>query len=164
MGPEDPRFRRYNRRVSRRKQDDWYWQIEAGLARLGESIPSSVPSVAPVRGWQPPIDLIEDAEKFILKVELAGVNIENVDVLYVPGRHSILIRGVRPEEDTDEHRRTGIFRLEIFYGEFEREIPLPSVPVEPQGIRSGYRNGFLLVLIPKSRASLRHTRITIRRV
>lgn len=150
--------------MASRKQDEWLWQIEASLSRLGEGVSARVPSVASKRCWQPAIDLVEDPTRFILKVELAGVNGEDVDVLYVPGRHSILIRGHRPEEDSGDEPRTGIHRLEIFYGDFEREVPLPEAPVEPQGIRSGYRGGFLFVLIPKARTRLAHTRITIRRV
>jgi HSP20 family molecular chaperone IbpA len=61
----------------------------------------------------------------------------------------VVIRGKRPEEDFSEGQCTGAFQLEIYYGDFEREIKLPDVDIHAQEIRAAYRNGFLIVTLPK---------------
>lgn len=114
--------------------------------------------------WEPRIDLIEDEGHFYLKVELAGVKAEELQLLYLPDSHSMLIRGVRREEDCFEAHRTGAHQLEIYYGEFEREVPLPDFPIEPSQVRSQVKNGFLYVLMPKAKTIFRHTKVSIREV
>ncbi len=114
--------------------------------------------------WQPCIDLFETQREFILKAELAGVEPEHVQVAYVPGRHSLLLRGVRQEIDPSSEERSSIHQLEIYYGEFEREISLPQTPVEPERMRAQFRNGILYVGLPKATLRVTHTRITIRKV
>lgn len=74
---------------------------------------------------------------------------EDVQLNYVRGRNSIVLRGLRHEEDAVSIGRTGIFQLEIYYGEFEREVKLPSEHVDLDAIRAHYRNGFLFVIVPK---------------
>jgi HSP20 family molecular chaperone IbpA len=60
----------------------------------------------------------------------------------------VILRGRRNEEDFG-HDRTGAFQLEIYYGDFEREVKLPDVEIVPQGMRATYRNGMLTVVLPK---------------
>jgi len=84
-----------------------------------------------------------------LKAEIAGVRGEEIQLLYLPERHSMLLKGVRIEEDYSDGIRTGIHQLEIFYGEFQREVRLPDTPIDESNVRAQYRNGFLLVMIPK---------------
>lgn len=150
--------------MARREIDAWYWQIEDSLNRLSEAMSQSIPAVAPRRCWQPRIDLYEESKRFVVKAELAGVRHEDVQVGYLPDRHSIFIRGVRIEDEEGARERTNIYQLEIFYGEFEREIRLPEAPIEPENISTSWRTGILRVSIPKASVRINRTRITIRRV
>jgi HSP20 family molecular chaperone IbpA len=61
----------------------------------------------------------------------------------------VLLKGSRAETDDSDGIRCGAHQLEIFYGEFQREVQLPPVSIDADGIRAQYRNGFLIVLIPK---------------
>lgn len=135
--------------MPRREVDEWFWQVGGELHRITEELSGGLPRVATGRAWEPRIDLIEETSRFLLKAEIAGVRGEEIQLLYVPERHSILVRGSRDEEDYSDGNRTGIHQLEIFYGDFQREVRLPDVAIDPSRIRAQYRNGFLLVMIPK---------------
>jgi len=136
--------------MARRELDEWFWQVGSELQRLSEELYRSGPTVVRRTFWEPRVDVIEDSTSFLLKGELAGVRGEDIQLIYIPERHSVLLRGVRREEEYPETGRTGIYQLEIYYGEFEREIKLPEIAVESDGIKAHYRNGFLLIVVPKA--------------
>lgn len=150
--------------MARQDRDEWQWQIIPGQLILSKPGVSARRSIRSKGLWQPSIDLFETETQFILKAEIAGVEPDRVEILYVPGQHSLLLRGVRDEIDPNNDARTAIHQLEVYYGEFEREVPLPQTPVEPERMRAHYRNGILYVEIPKARVRVTHTRITIRKV
>jgi len=150
--------------VARRNPEVWFWQAGGDLLRLvgeGGQVPRRLGSN---KFWEPRIDLTEDEGNYYLKLELAGVRSEDLQLLYLPDRHSMLIRGVRKEDDEDACSRTGAHQLEIYYGKFEREVELPDCPIEPSQVRAQMRNGFLYVLVPKAKLAYRHTKISIRKV
>lgn len=153
--------------MPRKDLDEWFWQVDARLQRISDALAGAGPLNTRSRCWAPRVDLIECPDRFGLRVELAGIKQEEVEVLYIPDRHSILIRGTRSQESCDDQTsvtQSGVHVLEIFYGEFEREIELPETPVEAESLRTSMANGLLLVEIPKARVRATHTRITIRRV
>lgn len=129
--------------------DEWLWQVGNELQRLSEEMVRARPAVAMGKGWEPRADVIEDANRILVKVELAGVRGEDIHLMYLPERHSLLVRGVRQDESDATHGRSSVHQLEIFYGEFQREIRLPDVPIFVDQMKAQYRNGFLLVLLPK---------------
>jgi HSP20 family protein len=134
----------------RREVDEWFWQLTGEMLPITEELTTTRPRVASARFWEPRVDLIEEAGRFLLKADIAGVRAENIQLLYIPERHCMLIRGERPEGDFSDGDRQGVHQLEIYYGEFQREIRLPDGQIDPKGIRAQYRNGFLYVLIPKA--------------
>jgi HSP20 family protein len=139
--------------MARREVDEWFFQVGSELQRMNDDLFRSGASALRKSFWVPNVDITESPSCFVLKAELSGVRVENIQLLYVPERHSVLLRGNRREEDSLEMPRTGIHQLEIYYGEFEREINLPDVPVESVGIKASLRNGFLLVIVPKAEAN-----------
>ena len=135
--------------MPRREIDEWFWQVGSDLERLSDELMNARPKVATAKCWVPKVDVIEESGRLIIKAELAGVRGDDISLLYIPERHSILLRGQRPEQDFSDDSRTGIHQLEILYGEFERDIPLPNVTIDSSGIKAQFRNGILLVMIPK---------------
>ncbi|HWD38964.1 MAG TPA: Hsp20/alpha crystallin family protein [Fimbriimonas sp.] len=135
--------------MSKREVDEWFWQLTGEMLPLTEELGSARPRVASARFWEPRVDLIEEQNRFLLKAEIAGVRGEDIQIVYIPDRHSIIIRGVRAEGDVSDGSRQGVHQLEIYYGEYQREVKLPDGPIEAEAIRARYRNGFLFVLIPK---------------
>jgi len=135
--------------VARREVEEWFWQVGSDLQRLSEEMHRFRPAVASGKAWEPKVDVIEDERRIIIKAEIAGVRGEDIQLLYIPERHSVLLRGLRNEEDYEDGERTNFYQLEIFYGPFQREVKLPDVSIRSDEIRANYRNGILLVQIPK---------------
>lgn len=137
--------------MSRRERHDWFWHVGNDFTQLTvELTPRQVP-VSARRFWQPRVDVLEDEVAFVLKAELAGVRIEDIHLSYDAIEHRIMIRGVRQEEELAHQGRVGIHQLEVFYGEFDREIDLPArARILPDQIKAQYRNGFLIIVVPKA--------------
>ncbi|MBN1517404.1 Hsp20/alpha crystallin family protein [Candidatus Sumerlaeota bacterium] len=95
--------------------------------------------------WNPPVDVYECENAIVIKMEVAGVKEEHLDI--ATEGHMLMIRGVRPEEKDLE--RSSIHLLEINYGQFERAFRLPD-GIVVEDIQANYTNGFLRVKIVKS--------------
>ena len=92
------------------------------------------------RLWSPDADVYRSSAGWIVKVDLAGVC---MDELEVEISDSILsIRGCRK----DTHIREGFTyqQMEITYSRFEKSIQFPA-PLEGASIRQDYSDGFLII-------------------
>lgn len=98
--------------------------------------------------WQPPVDVCEDADAFHIVVEVAGMNEQDIEVVYQP-EGFLVVRGTRRPPLSGSMR---CFVLEIAYGNFERRIPLPS-DIDPDGITASYKSGMLYIRIPKMKTA-----------
>lgn len=136
--------------MARRDLDEWLWQVGTELQRLSKEVAPGGPKLARGSAWQPRVDVAETPEGLIVKAELAGIGSEDVRISLDLKNHTLSLRGVRSEEDLQAAARCGYHQIEIDYGEFEREISLPEVPIEANGMQAQYRNGFLLIVIPKA--------------
>ncbi|MER3415817.1 MAG: heat-shock protein Hsp20 [Gemmataceae bacterium] len=92
--------------------------------------------------WQPAMDIYRTPYGWLLKLELAGVDPQDI-LVTLEGRR-LTIRGVRRDRCLEEACQ--YVRMEIAYSRFERSIELPRVPC-PNRITSEYRDGMLLVRI-----------------
>ena len=145
--------------MSRRSLEDWFWQVSGDELIITQTVELNFRLRR--QFWEPKADLFEDDHHFIMRVELAGVRAEDIQIIYVPDKHSLIIRGIRHEDELPGAEKKGCHQLEIYFGEFLREIPLPNIPVEPRSIRATYRSGFLYVLVPKSAHRVQHIRTTV---
>jgi HSP20 family protein len=134
--------------MRRRETEEWFFEIGNDLGRFAEEPSLGGPKLARSKLWEPRIDVFEDDKRIVVRAEIAGVRGEVISLIYVPERNSLLIRGIRLQEEIPE--RVVAHQLEIYYGEFEREQPLPECDLRPAGIRAQYRNGFLTVILPKA--------------
>ena len=98
----------------------------------------------------PSIDVSETADKVVVKAELPGIDPKDVDV-FVSG-DNLVLRGEKREEKVEESAL--YHRVERKFGSFSRSLPLPC-KVEPEGIKSTYRNGVLRIVLPKCKAEKR---------
>lgn len=144
--------------------DEWLWQVGNELQRLSEEMVRTRPSVALNKGWEPRVDVIEDGNRILVKAEIAGVRGEDIQLMYISDRHSLVIRGYRLDEGVSSQGRCSVHQLEIFYGEFQREVKLPDVPVLVDQMKAQYRNGFLLVLLPKEQRVTITKTVTIKKI
>lgn len=93
--------------------------------------------------WQPPTDVYETASEFVVRVEVGGIDPENVEISLAD--RVISISGLR----RDPASKVGYHRMEIFYGPFQTRAILPR-RVDSSRIQAHYRDGFLTVVVPKS--------------
>ena len=92
------------------------------------------------RLWNPAADVYRAATGWIVKVDLAGIC---SDELEIEIRGAILIiRGCRK----DTHVQEGFIyhQMEITYSRFEKSIQFPA-PIEGASIRQDYSDGFLII-------------------
>jgi HSP20 family protein len=95
-----------------------------------------------VQAWQPRVDVYHTPDGFLVKLELAGVNPNDI---HLTVENSYLrVRGSR----RDEHccGCTGCHCMEIAYSEFERVVELPASSSSAE-VRTSYVDGMLLVRI-----------------
>jgi HSP20 family protein len=95
--------------------------------------------------WRPPTDVYETDAYVVVKVEIAGMEMED---FYISFSDRILtIEGVR----RDPVAKLAYQQMEISYGDFRTEIHLPWA-IEEEEIEATYKDGFLKVILPKVRA------------
>jgi HSP20 family protein len=94
--------------------------------------------------WLPPVDIHEEANQFVLNVDLPGVDPKAVEITSDQG--VLTIRGQR--EDSRKQSREGFRRIERINGEFQRRFSLPE-SADAQNIKAKFANGVLEVAIPK---------------
>jgi len=94
--------------------------------------------------WSPLVDVFEDGEGIMLKVELPEVAANDVDI-QVEG-NALTLRGERKLENAD--KQEGYHRVERSYGSFSRRFTLPST-VETGNVTAQSRDGVLRIFLPK---------------
>jgi HSP20 family protein len=95
--------------------------------------------------WAPAIDVLEKEDKFVVKVELPGVNEEDVNVSVAGG--TLTIEGEKKTES--EIKNKGYYYSETSYGSFSRSITIPST-VDASKIEANYDKGVLEITLPKA--------------
>ncbi len=104
--------------------------------------------------WSPATDVYTSGEAVILKMELAGVAADSID-LTAEGR-VLRIRGVRPQECPGpecEYRQA-----EIRYGQFERAFEF-TFPLTDAALDAQYRDGLLIIRVEPPREVARRIAI-----
>jgi HSP20 family protein len=105
---------------------------------------SSVPSADPGL-WQPRADIYRTPTGWLVKLELAGVQPQDVEVFLKSGR--LIVQGTRRDECIATAGRC--YHMEIAYSRFERVLELPEV-CEPAELHLTYQHGMLLVEVTPS--------------
>ena len=94
------------------------------------------------RPYQPPTDIYETETEFVILVAVSRAS--EIKVRYSGG--TIIVTGVRREPEPEVPKRYHL--MEIYTGPFERRIVI-NADIEPEGIRSTYRDGLLEIRVPK---------------
>lgn len=96
-------------------------------------------------GWTPALDLYEEKDNLVVKVELPGMKREDIDVSLHDG--SLSISGERKSEE--KHQDADAYRMERFFGRFQRTVTLPT-PVAGDKVKAQYQDGILTITLPKT--------------
>ncbi|HYL97617.1 MAG TPA: Hsp20/alpha crystallin family protein [Blastocatellia bacterium] len=90
--------------------------------------------------WQPAADIYRTPEGWKIKLDLAGVNPEDLEVLVADDK--LIVRGVRRDSFID--KGWSYYQLEITYSRFERVLQIPCQLGKAE-VRSECSNGWLVL-------------------
>jgi len=93
--------------------------------------------------WAPPVDVAEETDKIVVKVEVPGMNESDLKIHFEDGL--LTVSGERQFERKDDRN---YHRIERTYGSFVRTFSLPR-SVDANAIVASYKNGILEIEIPK---------------
>lgn len=96
--------------------------------------------------WRPPVDIHETEQAILVKLELAGMREDQIDVLLY--QNALVISGKR-EDDVDHDEELCYHEAQVRYGLFRVEIALPT-PIRAEAVAASYENGFLRIRLPKA--------------
>ena len=99
----------------------------------------------PMRTMMPAVDVWETDQDVMVRVDLPGVDPNDVEIYTT--EDSLRIRAESKREE--ERRERGYYRAERRYGRFERMIDLPA-QVKPDQAKATFRHGMLEVKLPKT--------------
>jgi HSP20 family protein len=94
--------------------------------------------------WSPPVDILEKGSEVILKVDLPGMDQNEIDIRAEEG--TLIIQGERRfiKESSEEN----YIQVERPYGTFRRTFSIPRT-IDQEGIKASYKEGVLRVVLPR---------------
>jgi HSP20 family protein len=95
-------------------------------------------------GFTPAVDIYEDAEKVVLKLEAPGVEEKDLDVRVE--NHTLTVKGERKFEK--EEKEENFHRIERRFGTFYRAFTLPTT-VDTENVAANYNAGVLKLELKK---------------
>ena len=117
----------------------------------------SLSASAPHSAWTPNTDVYETPDSFVVKMEIAGVQKEDLEITL--DDRLLLVRGHRKDLCRHRQHRCSFRQMEIDYGNFERRIVIPRL-VDGSRVRAQFHNGFLRIELPKAQQS-EHTTVMV---
>ena len=135
-----------------RSYDDMLEEFEREMRRVSDDMLLQMFRVSGSSGevWAPRVDVYETASDVVVKVCVAGLQPDRMELTVSADNKSFKLRGIRAEEDEDKDSRTRYHQLEIYYGPFERVVALPAeVSLDREELTATYKDGFLKVVLPK---------------
>jgi HSP20 family protein len=96
----------------------------------------------------PRVDETEDDKAFHIRVELPGMDQDDVDINLANGM--LTIRGEKKRED--EEKGKDFYRKERSFGAFRRTLPIPA-EVDEKAIDATFKKGVLSIELPKTEAA-----------
>jgi HSP20 family protein len=94
--------------------------------------------------FTPPVDVYEDEHNVVLKLEVPGVNEDDLKVSLE--NNTLTVTGERKFEK--EEKEENFHRIERRYGSFTRTFRLPNT-VDSEKVEAGYDKGILKITLAK---------------
>lgn len=99
------------------------------------------------RGFEPTIEVKENADHFMLHADLPGLKKEDFSIS-VEGS-SLTVKGERKQEKETGDPKKGYYYSERTYGSFSRSFEFPT-EIQADKVKASYRDGVLEIVLPKS--------------
>jgi HSP20 family protein len=110
----------------------------------------------------PAVDIYEDAQKVMLKLEVPGIDQKDLDVRVE--NHTLTVKGERKfeaEEPPVQEKEKNYLRIERRYGSFYRAFTLPN-SVDTENVAASYNAGVMkLELKKKSEAQPKQIEVKV---
>ena len=119
--------------------------LQRQMNRIFEDTLAPVADLGSMNSFAPAVEMSETEEAIQLKLELPGLNPDDVNIEVTD--RAVSISGERKSETTTEDN--GSTRSEFYYGSFRRVIPL-SARVQNTDTKADYKNGILHLTLPKA--------------
>jgi HSP20 family protein len=94
--------------------------------------------------WSPAVDVFENKENLVMKVDLPGMKQSEIDVYVEDG--VLAIKGEKKKET--EAKEKNFYCMERVCGSFERRFTLPT-NVDASKVKATYKDGVLELALPK---------------
>ena len=108
--------------------------------------------------WTPAVDVEERDDEYQVKVELPGVNKDDVKITMQD--NVLTIRGEKKQEK--ESKNSNYHRVERSYGSFQRSFTLPT-SVKHDKIEASYKEGILTIGLPEAEdAKPKHIEVKVK--
>lgn len=134
--------------MSRTPERDWMWAEACELLERAERMNRQFfrlsTSQRPQATWEPPADVLESEDEFLVVVALPGVSSERVEIS--TEGNALVVRAERPQPLAG--LRHAVRQMEIPYGWFERRFALPGRPLEL--VSTEMSHGCLLLRLRKA--------------
>lgn len=93
--------------------------------------------------WRPSTDVIELEDRYVIRVEVAGMNESDFQISM--DQNTLTVRGTR----VDTSERKAFQQMEIQFGEFISQVEIPG-NFEQEKAVAEYIDGFLRIILPKA--------------
>lgn len=98
------------------------------------------------RPWTPAVDILETGNDLVLKADLPGIEMKDIEISVENG--TLTIKGERKFEKHEGNKNEGYHRIERSYGSFVRYFSLADT-VDTEHVKAEYKNGELTLTLPK---------------
>jgi HSP20 family protein len=120
-------------------------QLHGQINRLFDSeLDRDAATSAATADWIPQADIEEYVDRFVLKLDVPGVDVAAIEITLDKGVLSLSGERVKDVSGKDVQRS----RIERAHGRFHRRFTLPDT-VDAAGVHATGRNGIVEVTIPK---------------
>ena len=96
------------------------------------------------RPWAPAVDIVETENELVLKADVPGVELKDIDIQLENG--TLTVKGER--KFTKDENNKGFRRMERSYGSFVRVFTVPET-IDSEKVKAAYEAGVLTITLPK---------------
>ena len=120
------------------------FDLQRGINRLFDANFDVPREDVALQAWSPAVDVYEDENAYLIKVDLPEVSRDDVKVSL--NENTLSISGERRVEN--EQKRENYHCVERSYGQFFRSFTLPP-NINPEAINAQFKDGVLRLTLPK---------------
>jgi len=118
--------------------------LQERMNKLFDETFSRGPQEADTGTWSPPVDILEQGDAIIIKMEIPEVNQKTINIK-VEG-NALTITGERTLEEGT--KREDYLRRERPYGQFSRSFSLPTT-IDLEKVKASHNDGILRIVLSK---------------